>query len=65
MIVKLKFTDNGDTWSKIIEDLDGNVLEQSTDNLSDENRNKQYFDDWENQIRMFPNLDVVEVERFI
>jgi len=65
MIVKLKFIDNGSTWTKIIEDLYGNVLEQSTDNLIDENRNKQYFDDWENQIRMFPDLDVVEVERFI
>jgi hypothetical protein len=65
MIEKLKFIDNGNTWTKIIEDLDGNVLEQSTDNLSDENRNKQYFDHWENQIRIFPDLDVVEVERFI
>ena len=65
MIVKLKFIDNGDTWTKVIEDLDGNVLEQSTAMFNDENRNKQYFDDWENQIRMFLNLEVVEVERFI
>jgi hypothetical protein len=65
MIVKLKFIDNGDTWTKIIESLGGNVIEQSTTMFTDENRNKQYFDDWENQIRMFPNLNVVEVERFI
>jgi len=65
MIVKLKFIDNGGTWTKVIEDLDGNVLEQSTDNLSSEIRNKEYFDDWENQVRMFPDLEVVEVERFI
>jgi len=65
MIVRLKFIDNGNTWSKIIEDLDGNVLEQSTTMFNDENRTKQYFDDWENQIRMFPDLNVVEVERFI
>jgi hypothetical protein len=65
MIVKLKFIDNGNTWTKIIEDLDGNVVEQSTTMFNDDNRNKQYFDDWENQVRMFPNLEVVEVERFI
>lgn len=65
MIVKLKFIDNGDTWTKVIEDLDGNVLEQSNNILNEENRNKQYFDDWENQVRLFPNLEVVEVERFI
>lgn len=65
MKARLKFIDNGDTWTKIIENLNGSVLEQSTNLLFNENRNKAYFDDWENQVKMFPNLDIVEVERFI
>lgn len=62
----VKFTDHGSTWSKIIEDLEGNILEKVENiTLSEENRNKEYFDDWETQIRLFPNFDIVKVERFI
>lgn len=63
--VKLKIVETGSSWTQIIEDLAGNVLWQNTQVLHPENRNKQYFDDWEAQIRQFPDLDVIEVERFI
>jgi hypothetical protein len=64
-LVKLKILDTETTWTQIVEDLAGNVLWQNTQVLHPENRNKQYFDDWEAQIRQFPDIQVVQVERFI
>lgn len=63
--VKLKILDTETTWTQIVEDLTGNVLWQNTQVLHPENRNKQYFDDWEAQIKQFPDIQVVQVERFI
>ena len=63
--VKLKIVDTETTWTQIVEDLAGNVLWQNMQVLHPENRNKQYFDDWEAQIRQFPDIQVVQVERFI
>ena len=64
--VKVIFLNTNNTWSKIIQDTNGNGLEQETGLiLLPEQNNKEYFDGWENQIRQFPNYNVVEVERFI
>jgi hypothetical protein len=63
---KLKFIKNEDKWDKIVTDLDGNILHENRGILlNPENLNKQYFDDWENQIRMFNQWNIVEVERFL
>lgn len=64
--MKLIFSSDGDTWDKIITDLKGNIiLEQRGLKLFSEMNNKEYFDDWEAQMRENPNFNIVEVERFI
>lgn len=63
---KLIFIDNDNTWSMIVQDLSGNVLNEVHNMLlMPEQRNATYFDDWENQIRMMPIWNVVEVVRFV
>jgi hypothetical protein len=63
---KLKFIDDGETWSMIVEDLDANVLQFSNNIvLFEEQKNKEYFDNWENQVKLLPDWEIVEVERFI
>ena len=64
--MKLKIINNGDTWDKVVEDLNGNVIfEQRGIVLFEENNNKEYFDDWEKQLKGIPFWNIVEVERFI
>jgi hypothetical protein len=64
--MKLIFLNNVDTWDKIITDLRGNIiLEQKGLKFFPEMNNKEYFDDWENQMKNNPNFNIVEVERFI
>lgn len=64
--MKLTFIDNGDTWDKVITDMRGNIVfEQRDIVMFEENRTKQYFDDWENQLKSAPWWNIVEVERFI
>lgn len=64
--MKLSFIDNGDTWDKVISDMEGNIIfEQRGIILFEENRTKEYFDNWENQLRNLPWWNIVEVERFI
>ena len=65
--MKLKFIYNGDeTWSKIITDMEGKVIfEELNIKLFPSMMTKEYFDDWENQIKMSPNTNIVEVERFL
>lgn len=64
--MKLTISRNTDTWDKVITDLNGNVIfEQRGIKLFEENTNKEYFDDWENQLRNAPWWNIVEVERFI
>lgn len=64
--MKLIISRDEDTWDKVITDLDGNVIfEQRGIKLFPEMINKQYFDDWENQLRNAPWWNIVEVERFI
>lgn len=64
--MKLSFIDNGNTWDKVITDLEGNIIfEQKGLIMFEENRNKEYFDEWENQLKKLPWWNIVEVERFI
>lgn len=64
--MKLKFLRNEDTWDKVITDMENNVIfEQRGIKLFEENINKEYFDDWENQLRQIPYWNIVEVERFV
>jgi hypothetical protein len=63
---KLKFIDDGETWSMIVEDLEANVLQFSNNIvLFEEQKNKEYFDNWENQVKLLPDWEIIEVERFI
>jgi hypothetical protein len=64
--MKLKLLRNEDTWDKIVTDMSDNVIfEQRGLILFKENINKEYFDDWENQLRQIPYWNIVVVERFI
>ncbi len=64
--MKLTFSRTEDTWNKIITDLDGNVIyEQLGLKLFPEQINKEYFDNWESQMKKIPHWNIVQVERFI
>ncbi len=64
--MKLIFSKSDNTWNKIITDLQGNIIfEQRGIKLFEENCNKEYFDDWEAQLRNGTWWNIVEVERFI
>lgn len=66
MNIKLKFISHETTWDKIITDENDNIIQQDLRmELTEFNNTKDYFDGWENQIRNFPNYNVIEVERFI
>ena len=64
--MKLTFSQDGDTGGKTITDLDGNIIYQRLGLiLFDYQINKEYFDEWEAQMRAIPVWNIVEVERFI
>lgn len=64
--VRVKFINNITTWDKIIIDLNDDIINQELGlPLNQENNNKDYFDDWENQLRNIPIFEIVEIERFI
>ena len=64
--MKLIISRNGDTWSKTVTDLHGNIIFSSAPlKLFPEMLNKEFFDDWEQQLRDIPNFNIVEVERFM
>jgi len=64
--MKLIISKNNDTWNKIITDLDGNVIFQQLGlKLHEDQNNKQYFDDWETQLKNAPWWNIVQVERFV
>ena len=64
--MKLTFSRNGNTWDKVISDLNGVVIfEQRGLILSEEEITKEYFDGWEAQLKNAPWWNIVEVERFI
>ena len=64
--MKLTISRDGDTWNKIVITLDGTtIIEQLGLKLFPEMINKEYFDEWETQLKNNPSLNIVEVERFI
>lgn len=64
--MKLQFIRNNDVWDKVITTLDGSIVyEQRGLILNAENINKEYFDNWEAQLKKIPIWNIVEVERFI
>jgi hypothetical protein len=64
--MKLIFSREEDTWNKIIITLDNVViLERLGLKLFPEMINKEYFDEWELQMKSHPSFNIVEVERFI
>ena len=65
--VKLSFTLNEDgTINKTITDFEGNILlDVGNILISEDDINKEYFDDMENQLKDLPSWNIVEVERFI
>jgi hypothetical protein len=65
--VKLSFTLNEDgTINKTITDFEGNILLDVRNILiSEDDINKEYFDDMENQLKDLSSWNIVEVERFI
>lgn len=65
--MKLKFVNNNDgTYSKILTDIDGRIVMQELNLLLlPEMMNKEYFDDWERQLRNSPITNIIEVERFL
>jgi hypothetical protein len=63
--VKVKFINNITTWDKIIIDLNDNIISEERGFSLNETNNKEYFDNWENQLRNIPIFEVVEIERFL
>lgn len=62
----LYFEDHGDTWSKTVKDLHGNIIHQTTGHLLlPENKNQEYFNNWEFQIKSLPVFNIVDCVRFI
>jgi hypothetical protein len=64
--MKLLFLRNENTWDKVVTDMEDTVIfEQRGIILHEENINKEYFNDWENQLTKIPHWNIVEVIRFI
>lgn len=69
--VKLKpmilyFENHGDTWSKVIKDLNGREIHRTDGHLLlPENNNREHFDDWEKQIKSLPVFNIVDCVRFV
>ena len=59
-------SEDGTTWDKIVTDSRGTIVfEQRNIILFKENDNKEYFDNWEAQLRAVPYWNIAEVKRFI
>lgn len=64
--MKLIISRNEDTWDKVVTDLNGNIIFQQRGlKLFPEMINKEYFDNWETQLKSNPHFNIVEVEKFI
>lgn len=63
--MKLIFQSNGSTWDKIITDLNGNIVFEQLGLILFPDMGKEYFDEWEAQMKSMPWYNIVEVERFI
>jgi hypothetical protein len=62
--MKLIFSRTEDTWKKVIEDLNGNLIYEEVNPIVEE-PTKEEFDNWETQTCSIPHWNIVEVIRFI
>jgi hypothetical protein len=64
--MKLIFSESQETWGETVTYLNGTIVYQRLGIiLFDYQINKEYFDEWEAQMRAVPIWNIVEVERFI
>lgn len=65
--MKLSFSREGSTWSKTVTVIETNhpVITQTELTLLPEMITQEYFDEWENQLKGNPMLNITAVERFI
>lgn len=65
--MKLTISRDGNTWNKIVTVIETShpVITQTGLVLLPEMVTEEYFDNWENQLKDNPTLNIVEVERFI
>lgn len=64
--VTLKITLSNDAWTSQLVNSNGDILENVKVQIVDESiLTKEYFDELETQIKMFPNYNIISVERFI
>ena len=63
--MKLIFTKNGDTYSRTITDLQGNVIWEISGEIYCPIYGDQIFEDWELQMKQLPFWNIVQVEKNI
>ena len=63
--MKLIFTLNGETYTRTVEDLEGNLILTNGEEPYDENYGIKIFDEWETQMKQLPFWKIVEVEKNI
>ena len=63
--MKLIFTLNGETYTRTVEDLEGNLIWTNGEEPYDENYGIKIFDELETQMKQLPFWKIVEVEKNI
>ena len=63
--MKLIFTLNGETYTRTVEDLEGNLIWTNGEEPYDENYGIKIFDEWETQMKQLTFWKIVEVEKNI
>ncbi len=61
--MKLIFDLNGETYTRTVEDLEGNLIWTNGEEPYDENYGIKIFDEWETQMKQLPFWKIVEVEK--
>lgn len=65
--MRLIFTIGETTWTRRVETLDGELIWQGTDEviLNDSMVSDETLDEWESQMRMLKEWDIVEHKRIV
>ena len=63
--MKLIFTLNCETYTRTVEDLEGNLIWTNGEEPYDENYGIKIFDEWETQMKQLPFWKIVEVGKNI
>lgn len=61
--MKLIFDLNGETYTRRVEDLNGNLIWSSNSEPYDNSYGVGIFDEWETQMKQMPFWNIVEVEK--